>query len=150
MEIFERITKAFSDESLEDLQNILDNPRERPYLEKVLSDAQKSYLFYLTKDKFIATIIKQVSPDFWKIDSKNGGRKENLLHFFINERFLLSIEALLGLKHPHVAQIISEVNLAGSTPFMSSLKQKMEEVSLKIWEIKTELTSWRFRKCGSF
>ena len=104
-----------------------------PELETVLSETQN--LFDFKNDKFTASIINQVNPDVWKINSKNGEREENLLHFFINERFLLSTQGLLTVNHPHLAQLVFEANKAGSTPFMSSLKQEMEEVSCKIWRI---------------
>ena len=100
-----------------------------------MSSEATSKLFKLKDDRFIEAIVTQLDPEIWKIKSKNEERGENLLHHFINEGHRLSAIALLTTDHPHVTDLVFEKNKAGNTPLMSSLKQRRENVSHKIWEV---------------
>ena len=132
------IDQIFERESCDDLQRILANEEEKEQLEKFLSTTETSKLFEIKDDAFAKMIIENIEPRIWKIKSKNAGREENLLHFFINQKFYASIAALLAANDPHVNELVFEQNKAGNTPLMSSLTQKdekLEEVKRQSWTV---------------
>ena len=141
----ECIDQIFDREDLEALKETLVNPERRKQLQDFLSKGKTSKLFEVKKDAFARTIIENMEPHIWKINSKKDLVEENLLHFFINQKFFVSIGALLSIDDPHVNELIFERNKAGNTPLMYSLTQmsekladtdkKMEEVRRKIWSV---------------
>ena len=114
-----------------------------------MSSDANSALFKLKNDTFVATIIDHIDPEVWKINSKIEGRGENLLHYCINQGYRSSAVALLTKDHPHVTDLVFEKNAAGNTPLMSSLKQKMESVSHKIWEVMLTRGQTKIEEIGS-
>ena len=145
----ENVEKIFGEESCDDLQRILADEEEKEKLEGFLSKSTTSKLFEVKKDAFAKTIIENIGPQIWKINSKNDAREENLLHFFINQKFYASINSLMATKDPHINELAFEENKAGNTPLMSSLTQtgqtrtqtdtdkdrQMEEVKRQIWKV---------------
>ena len=114
-----------------------------------MSSDASSTLFKLKNDTFVATIIDQLDPEIWNIKSKIEGREENLLHFCINKGYHFSAIALLTTDHPHLTNLVFEKNKAGNTPLMSSLKQKMEAVSHKIWDVMLSRGQEKIEEIGS-
>ena len=114
-----------------------------------MSSEATSTLFKLKDDRFIEAIVTQMDPEVWKIKSKIEERGENLLHHFINEGHRLSAIALLTTDHPHVTDLVFEKNRAGNTPLMSSLKQRREKVSHKIWEVMLSRGQEKIEEIGS-
>ena len=94
---------------------------------------------FIVKDDFLAVrIMNMFDPKIWKIDSKNGKREENLLHFLITNNFKASLAFLLCHKSGHVQDLVLEKNSAGKTPLMVSMtSQYSANFSFKIWELMT-------------
>ena len=133
------INQIFEAENSVALLEALGDPQEKEKVEEFLTQRITSKLFELKTDAFVKTVIQNLEPHIWKITSRNDGREENLLHFFINQKFFESIHGLFSTNDPHVAEIIFEQNKAGNTPIMSIFKQKdedkMEKVKRQIWTI---------------
>ena len=129
------VNRILRTEDYQGLKKVLADPKEKERLKTAVSSGATSKLFGLKNDTFVDSIIDQVDPETWKIKSKIEGRGDNLLHHFVNEGHRLSAIVLLTRDHPHVADLVFEKNAAGNTPLMSSLKQRMEPVSHKIWEV---------------
>ena len=129
------VNRILRTEDYQGLKKVLADPKEKERFRAAVSSSETSTLFGLKNDTFVASIIDRMDPETWKIKSKIEGRGDNLLHHFINEGYCLSAIALLTKDHPHVTDLVFERNAAGNTPLMSSLKQRMEPVSHKIWEV---------------
>ena len=94
----ECIDQIFDQEDLEALKETLVNPERKNQLQDFLSKGKTSKLFEVKKDAFAKTIIENMEPHIWKINSKKDLVEENLLHFFINQKFFESIEGLFSTK----------------------------------------------------
>ena len=124
-------------ESFCGLKKILRNQKEKMKLEDLLSNSQTSKLFSVQDDMFAAEIIQHIDPKVWKINSRDETTGNNLLHFFINKGFYSSLEYLLDSKsnQEDLRELVFQENKAGNTPLMSSLTQKMDEISKKLLQI---------------
>ena len=104
------IAAILEKEDYKGLKDVLNDPEEKDRLNVMLSSDASSKLFKLKNDTFAATIIDQVDPEVWKIESKIEAKGENLLHFCINQGFRFSAIALLTTNHPHASELVFEWN----------------------------------------
>ena len=98
-------------EQVERVLNFRSDVKKVQLLNRLKKESTKENLYsriFDVKDDIEAiTLMKEQKPEFWKIDSTKPGMKENLLHFFLNEKFLKSLDFLLTYNHPHVGEIQS-------------------------------------------
>ena len=98
-----------------------------------------SVLFQLIEEDIILKIMEQLHPSQWKLMSRNG-LKDNLLHHFINENYILAIRHLLSRTEEEIFELCFQQNAAGNYPIMTIVTQGMEETAQQLWKFMIKST----------
>ena len=117
---------------------LITQDKESNTIDKALSSAEEpSIIFKISEEEVILEIMKTYSKGSLKIMSTEDRLKENLLHFFIRNRFTRALNHFLHTipNKEEMRQLCFQPNRTKRIPLMSSIRQGMENSAMELWKL---------------
>ena len=117
--------------------------QDRYNTEAIVRNETPSIIFKAHEEDVIIDIMKSYTKESWKYMSMEEELKENLLHFFIRNKFKKALTHFLqeDLSREELGELCFQPNQAEKIPLMTCLDPGMESSAQELWRL---MENWEY------